>query len=73
VTDTDRTMPDPTAEPTLSVGRTAAVLGIGLRSVYDAIDRGEIPHIRVGRRIVVPTRRLLTQYGLGEPEGSDEA
>lgn len=57
-----RIVPDPATEPTMPVKRTAAVLGIGLRTAYTAIERGEIPSIRVGRTIVVPTARFLAMY-----------
>jgi hypothetical protein len=65
-----RVLPDPTAEPTIPVKRGGAILGIGLRNAYDAIERGEIPSIRVGRRIVIPTRKFLEKFGLLEPAGS---
>lgn len=63
----DRTIPDPATEPTIAVNRGAAVLGIGLRNAYDAIERGDIPSIRVGRRIVIPTRKFLEKFDLLEP------
>ena len=47
-----------------SVDYVADVLGIGRNSAYDAIRRGEIPALRIGRRIVVPDdvlERLLQQ------------
>lgn len=59
-----RRIPDPVAEPTITVPRAAAVLGCGLRTAYDAVDRGELPAIRIGRAIRVPTARFLAQYGL---------
>lgn len=59
-----RTIPDAETEPTITVKRTAAVLGISIRHAYAAIGRGEIPSIRVGRSIVVPTARFLAKYDL---------
>lgn len=59
-----RSIPDSTAEPTITVKRTAAILGISLRHAYSAIERGEIPSIRVGRSIVVPTARFLAKFDL---------
>lgn len=50
--------------PTLSVREAADLLGIGLRQAYEAVHRGEIPAIRVGRRLIVPTSRLLELLGL---------
>lgn len=66
-TTTRRAVPDPVAEPTIKVSRAAAVLGIGLRSAYDAIERGELPAIRVGRAIRVPTAKFLRSYDLAAP------
>lgn len=59
-----RTIPDPSADPTIKVKRAAAILGISLRHAYTAIESGEIPSIRVGRAIVVPTARFLAKYDL---------
>lgn len=53
---------DPTIQPTLSVEDTATLLGVSRASAYAAVKVGEIPSIRVGRRVLVPTaalRRLL--------------
>lgn len=60
-----RSVPDAAAEPTIPVKRAAAVLGISVRHAYAAIERGEIPSIRVGRAIVVPTARFLAKYDFG--------
>lgn len=68
----DRAVPDPAVEPTLSVARVASLLGIALRTTYDGIARGEIPSIRVGRAIRVPTARLLARYPLApDAESAD--
>lgn len=61
----DRTIPDPTAEPTIPVPRAAAILGISRRAGYAAVERGEIPSIKVGQRVVVPTAKFLAKYDLG--------
>lgn len=39
---------------TLSVEEAAAFLGISRGSAYQAIRTGEIPCIRIGKRILVP-------------------
>lgn len=39
---------------TLSVDEAARLLGIGRSSAYEAVRRGEIPTLRIGRRILVP-------------------
>jgi excisionase family DNA binding protein len=42
----------------LTVPEVAAELQIPASTVYDLIRRGEIPSVRVGKRIRVPQRRL---------------
>jgi excisionase family DNA binding protein len=42
----------------LTVSETARVLRIGRNQAYDAVRRGDIPSIRVGRRILVPRHAL---------------
>jgi hypothetical protein len=47
---------------------TSLALGTGEYAVYAGIKAGEIPHIKVGRKIMVPTaplRRLLGIDGDG--------
>ena len=53
------TVPDPVAQPTVTVPHAGKLLGISRNSAYEAAARGEIPTIRIGRRILVPTARLL--------------
>jgi excisionase family DNA binding protein len=43
---------------TFSVTETAKILGIGRNSAYEAVARGEIPVIRVGKRLLVPKAAL---------------
>ena len=43
---------------TLTVDETAKILGIGRNSAYDAIARGEIPVVKVGKRLLVPKAAL---------------
>jgi excisionase family DNA binding protein len=43
----------------LSVPQAAAILGISKDLAYDLTARGELPSLRFGRRLVVPTRPLL--------------
>lgn len=56
-------LPDPQEQPTLNLWpATGQLLGLSRQSTYDAAARGEIPTIRIGRRLLVPTaalRRLL--------------
>lgn len=57
---------------TLSVEQAARILGIGRVSAYQAIQRGELPAIRLGRRIVVP-RAALERLLAGGPPGPSAA
>ncbi len=55
-------IPDPAERPTLTVEEAGRFLGLGRSASYEAVRRGEIPSLRLGRRRVVPTaalRRLL--------------
>lgn len=45
-------------KPTLRVEEAAGILGISARSAYRACARGELPSIRIGRRLVVPREPL---------------
>lgn len=43
---------------TLSVEEAAQLLGISRALAYELVRRGELPRLRLGRRIVVPRRAL---------------
>lgn len=47
-----------TKRKTMSVGEAAQVLGISRNSAYTAARRGEIPTIKIGRLVLVPTAAL---------------
>lgn len=57
-------LPAPTMKPgtstkaTLSVDEAAEVLGISRGAAYEAARSGAIPCVRIGRRILIPTKRL---------------
>lgn len=48
---------------TLSVSQAADALGISRNVAYDAIRRGEIPSLRLGRKIRVPVAKLRAMLG----------
>jgi excisionase family DNA binding protein len=56
-------IPDPAEQPTMRLWpEVGELLGLGRASTYECARRGEIPVLRLGRRVVVPTaalRRLL--------------
>ena len=43
---------------TFTVPEAARLLGIGRSAAYDAARRGELPTLRIGRRILVPRAAL---------------
>ena len=47
-----------TKPETLTVDETAALLRLGRNATYDGIRRGEIPSVRIGKRILVPRLAL---------------
>lgn len=52
------------AEPTTTVPLAGRVLGIGISRAYRSARSGEIPTIRLGRKIVVPTAALASMLKL---------
>ncbi len=57
---------------TLTVDEAARCLGIGRNSAYEAIAKGEIPVIRVGKRLLVPKAALAKMLS-GNDSKSAEA
>jgi excisionase family DNA binding protein len=48
---------------TLKVEEAAEILGISRALAYELVARGELPSLRLGRRIVVPRRALEEMVG----------
>ena len=44
--------------PTMTIPEAAAYLKIGRRQAYEAAQRGELPVLRIGKRILVSRKRL---------------
>jgi DNA binding domain, excisionase family len=57
-------VPAASDKPTMTVEEAGECLGLGKTASYDAIHRGDIPHLRIGRRIVVPTAQLRRLLGM---------
>jgi excisionase family DNA binding protein len=53
----------------LTVPEAAGVLGVSPRTYYAAAARGEVPVVRIGRRLVVPTTALARFLEGGETNG----
>ena len=51
-------MTNETESAILSVNECAKMLKLSRGSAYQGVLRGEIPHIRIGRRILIPRRAL---------------
>lgn len=62
VTDTRRT---------LSVDEVAGLIGVSRAAVYNAIHDGEIEHIKLGRRVLIPRRAVEDLLGEPIPEPSE--
>jgi excisionase family DNA binding protein len=56
---------------TLSVEETAKVLGISRSTAYELARTGEIPSLRLGRRLLVP-RIGLTRLLEGQEPGRED-
>jgi excisionase family DNA binding protein len=50
--------------PTLTVPEAGRIFGLSRPSAYAAAARGEIPTIKMGRRLLVPTGKLRVMLGL---------
>lgn len=59
-------LPNPKTTPTISVEDAGKVLGLSKDSAYKAAHAGQIPTLRFGRKILVPTARLLELLGLDQ-------
>jgi hypothetical protein len=52
--------------PTVTVPEAGRICGIGRSAAYRAAATGELPTIRIGRRLLVPTAPLLRMLGVEE-------
>jgi excisionase family DNA binding protein len=50
--------------PTISVEHAAKLLGVSRSTAYRAVAAGQLPSLRLGRRLYVPTAPLLAMLGL---------
>ena len=50
--------------PTISVEHAAKLLGVSRSAAYRAAASGQLPTFTFGRRLLVPTSRLLEMLGL---------
>jgi excisionase family DNA binding protein len=57
----------------ITVEEAGRLLGLGRSAAYEAVARGELPTIRFGRRLLVPTARVLAMLGLDVSQGGTDA
>jgi len=50
----------PTISLTVSVTEAARLLGIGRTLAYDLVTRGDLPAVRLGRRVLIPRHAIDT-------------
>jgi excisionase family DNA binding protein len=48
----------------VTVAEAAAVFGVDVRTVTRAIENGELPALRLGRRVLIPRLPLLAALGV---------
>ena len=61
MTDQQETTTAPTgSRPTMDVAEAAALLGVSPWLVFQQIAKGNLPHKRFGRRIIIPRAAFLT-------------
>jgi excisionase family DNA binding protein len=58
---------------TLTVEEAARLMGISRALAYAAVSRGEIPSIRIGRRVLVSRAQLLAMLERDNSGGLKEA
>jgi excisionase family DNA binding protein len=54
---------------TMTVEEAARLLGISRNSAFRAVRSGELPAIRIGRRLLVPRSHVTALLGVETPPG----
>ena len=55
---------------TCTIPEAGELIGLGRAAAYEAVRRGDIPSIRLGRRIVVPLAALERLLGAAVPQAA---
>ena len=55
--------------PVLTVEEAAVLLRISRGSAYEAVKTGQLPTLRIGRRLLVPRARLMAMLAAGGEQG----
>ena len=56
----------------VTVAQAAAVFGVDVRTVTRAIQHGELPALRLGRRVLIPRLPLLAALGVRDDDPRTE-
>jgi len=67
--DTDEILKRLRSEPTISIPEYARLVGVSRASGYTYAREGQVPTIRVGKRVRVPSAHALRQLGLDSSQG----
>ncbi|MFN2591358.1 MAG: helix-turn-helix domain-containing protein [Candidatus Dormibacteria bacterium] len=59
--------------PMISIEDTCRLLGLSRSAGYRAVTAGQIPTVKIGRRLYVPTPRLLALLGAITVDGAGRA
>lgn len=63
-------MARPDSRLAISVTEAAELLGISRALAYELVARGELPSVRLGRRLVVPRVALVAMCGTSGPDAA---
>jgi excisionase family DNA binding protein len=63
----------PPSRLTYTVEEAADLIGVGRSAAYAAVRAGEIPSVRVGRRLLVPKCALERMLGISDDERPEAA
>ena len=51
--------------PLLNVNDVVSLLGVSTRTIYRFTESGELPCVKVGRRLYFPREKLFARLGIG--------
>ena len=58
---------------TITVPEAGRILGVSRNTAYAAAARGELPVVRIGRRVLIPRQRFLEMLGIAREASAAEA
>jgi len=61
----DRALGEHAHKATITVDEFAQIIGVSRSSAFDAVRRGEVPALRLGRRVAIPLPALVSAMLLG--------